>query len=62
MVINTTASNMGGVWEHQIKSARSILIAPLKMHGTILKDESFQTLLPEIEAIIYARPIISESL
>ena len=29
-----TASNMGDVWEHQIRSARSILVALLKTHGT----------------------------
>ena len=29
-----TASNMGGVWEGKIRSARSILVALLKIHGT----------------------------
>ena len=38
-----TASNMGEVWERQIRSARSILVALLKIHGTSLNDESLRT-------------------
>ena len=43
-----TASNMGGVWEHQIRSARSILVALLKIHGTSLNNESLHTFLAEV--------------
>ena len=57
-----TASNMGGVWEHQIGFARSILVALLKIHGKSLNDESLCTFLAEVEAIINTRPITSESL
>ena len=57
-----TASNMGRVWERQIRSARSILVALLKMHGTSLNDESLRTFLAEVEAIVNTRPITSESL
>ena len=58
----STASNMGGLWEHQTISARSILIALLKMHGTSLNDESLRTFLVEEEAIVNTRLITSESL
>ena len=34
------ASNMGGVWERQIKTARDILNSLLKTHGASLTDES----------------------
>ena len=47
-----TASNMGGVWEWQIRSARSILPALLKQHRESLNDESLRTLLVEAERII----------
>ena len=38
-----TASNMGRVCERQIRSAHSILVALLKIHGTSLNDESLRT-------------------
>ena len=57
-----TASNMGRVWERLIRSARSILVALLKVPGTILNDESLCTFLAEVEAIVNTRPITSESL
>ena len=53
---------MGGVWERQIRTAHSILVALLKIHGTSLNDESLQTFLAEVEAIVNTRPITSESL
>ena len=34
------ASNIGGVWERQIRSARKILESLLKTHGASLSDES----------------------
>ena len=43
------ASHMGGVWERQIRSARSILESLLRNHGTCLKDESLMT---EVEATV----------
>ena len=46
------ASNMGGVWERQIRSAGSILSAMLRNHGESLSNESLRTLLVEIEGII----------
>ena len=52
---------MGGVWERQIKSARVILSALLKQHGTSLNDESPITLLTEVESV-YSRPLTVETL
>ena len=37
---SSTASNIGGVSEQQIRSASSILVALLKLHRTGLNDES----------------------
>ena len=57
-----TASNMERVWERQIRSACSILVALLKIHGTSLNDESLQKFLAEAETIVNTRPTTSESL
>ena len=38
------ASNMGGVWEQQIRSARSILAALTKQHGESLNDENVENI------------------
>ena len=54
------ASNMGGVWERQIRSARSILNSLLKTHGSNLTEESLQTLVVEVEAIVNSRPLTTE--
>ena len=47
-----SASNMEGVWEMQIRSARTILTSLLKTHGTSLNDKSLHTLLIQVEAIV----------
>ena len=51
------ASHMGGMWERQIRSVRSILSALMREHGHTLDDESFRTLLTEVECIINSRPL-----
>ena len=56
------ASNMGGLWEWQIRSARSILSAMLRNYGESLNDESLCTLLVEVEGIINSQPITCESI
>ena len=56
------ASHMGGVWERQIRLARSILASLLKNHGTCLKDESLHTLMTEVEAIVNSRPLTVETI
>ena len=54
------ASNIGGVWERQIRSACSILNSLLKIHGSNLTEESLQTLVVEVEAIVNSRPLTAE--
>ena len=51
------SSHMGGVWERQIRTIRKVMAGILKEHGERLDDESFRTLLCEIEAIVNSRPI-----
>ena len=46
------SSNMGGVWERQIRGARAILNSLMKTHGISLSDETLTTLLVEAEAIV----------
>ena len=52
---------MEGVWRRQIRFARSILLAVLKVHGISLNDESLQIFFAEVEAIVHTRRITSES-
>ena len=56
------SSNMGGVWESQIRSGRAILNSLLKTHGSSLSDESLQNLLVEVEAIINSCPLTTDVL
>ena len=56
------ASNMGGVWERQIRSAHSILDSLLKTHGSNLTEKSLQTLVVEIEAIASSRSLTKEGM
>ena len=51
------ASHMGGVWECQIRSVRSILSALMREYGHVLDDESLRTLMAEVECIINSRPL-----
>ena len=55
-------AHMGGVWERQIRSARSILAALLKTHGHSRNDEGLIKLVAETEAIINSRSLTVESL
>jgi len=48
---------MGGVWERQIRTTRRILDTLLRKHGNQLNDKSLHTLICEVEAIIYSRPL-----
>ena len=57
-----SSSHFGGVWERQIRTARSILSALLRTHGNSLNDESFRTLLVEVEGIVNSRPLTVETL
>ena len=53
---------MGGIWEHQIRTARTILDALLKTCSYSLSDENFRALLAETEGIINFRPLTVETL
>ena len=52
-----SASHMGGSWERQIRTVRSILTSLLAESGRQLDDESFRTLLKEIQAVVNSRPL-----
>ena len=51
------ASHMGGVWERQIRTVRSILSSLLRDYGHALNDESLRTLMTEVECIVNSRPL-----
>ena len=51
------ASHMGGVWERQIKTTRKVLAGLMEEYGHCLDEESFRTLMCEVEAIINSRPL-----
>ena len=52
-----SGSHMGGIWERQIRTTCKVLTVLLHEHGSRLDDESFRTLLCEVEAIINSRPL-----
>ena len=56
------ASHMGGVWERQIKTVRCVLEALMQKNGTCLDDESFRTLICEVESIVNCRPLTVDNL
>lgn len=53
---------MGGVWERQIRSIRSVLSGLLQQSGGQLDDESLRTFMCETAAIINSRPLTLENL
>ena len=53
----SSASHMGGSWERQIRTVRNILASMLEESGRQLDDESFRTLMKEIQAIVNSRPL-----
>ncbi|XP_035989853.1 uncharacterized protein LOC118561756 [Fundulus heteroclitus] len=59
-IFNTpAASHHGGVWERLIRMVKRVLLSVL--HQQTLDDESFQTILCEVEAILNDRPITKVS-
>ena len=48
---------MGGRWERQIRSVRSILSALMEEHSHTLDDESLRTLLTDVECIVDSRSL-----
>ncbi|XP_068683406.1 uncharacterized protein [Montipora foliosa] len=55
------ASHMSGVWERQIKTTRKVLAGLMEEYGHCLDEESFRTLMCEVEAIINSRPLTTVS-
>ena len=51
------ASHMGGIWERQIRTVRTILTSLTKEFGHAINDECFRTLLVEAENIVNSRPL-----
>ncbi|KAL4008603.1 hypothetical protein ACER0C_002455 [Sarotherodon galilaeus] len=62
-VVNVpSVSHMGGVWERQIRTVRSVLTAMLDKFSNRLDTTSLRTLLYETMAIINSRPLSVEYL
>ncbi|XP_053363240.1 uncharacterized protein LOC128533064 [Clarias gariepinus] len=57
-----SASHMGGVWERQIRTIRSVLSAVLDQSAKRLDPTSLRTFLYEVMAIINSRPLSAEHL
>jgi len=55
------ASNMGGIWERQIRTVRKILSSLLIDYPDRMDDETLRTLLCEVEAIVNSRPLTPAS-
>ena len=56
------ASHMEGIWECQIRTARTILDVSLKTHSCRLNDENFRALVADTEEIINSRLLTVETL
>ena len=55
------ASHMGGSWERQIRTVRSVLSSLLYSHGGQLDDESLRTFMVEAEAVVNSRPLSTDN-
>ena len=58
----SAASHMGGAWERQIRSVRSVLTVILDQSSKRLDSASLRTFLYEVMAIINSRPLTTEHL
>lgn len=56
------ASHMGGVWERQIRTIRSVLTAILDESAQRLDSSSLRTFLYEVMAVVNSRPLTVEHL
>ena len=62
-VMNSPASShMGGVWERQIRTVRSVLTSILDQSAARLDSSSLRTFLYEVMAIVNSRPLTVEHL
>lgn len=60
-VMNPPASShMGGVWERQIRTVRSVLTSILDQFAERLDSSSLRTFMYEVMAIVNSRPLTSE--
>ena len=57
-----SSSHMGGVWERQIRSIRSVLMGILDHSASRMDTSSLRTLMYEVMAIINSRPLTVEGL
>ena len=56
------ASHMGGVWERQIRTVKSVITSLLKSSPRRLDEESLRTFMTEAEGIVNSRPLTLENL
>lgn len=56
------SSHMGGVWERQIMTVRSVLSNMLPKTSRQLNDDGLKTFMSEAEAIVNGRPLTVENL
>ena len=56
-----TASHFGGSWERQIRTVRKVLSHLSHEFGDMFDDESFCTLMCEVEAVVNSRPLTTPS-
>ena len=57
-----SASHMGGVWERQIRTVRSVLSALLEKSGHQMNNEALWTFMCEAEAVVNSRPLTAEGI
>ena len=57
-----SSSHMGGVWEIQIRTVRSVLTPMLYCSGSQLDNDSLRTLFYEVMNIVNSRPLTTETL
>ncbi|XP_019727405.1 uncharacterized protein LOC109516990 isoform X1 [Hippocampus comes] len=62
-LMNTPASShMGGVWERQIRTIRSVLMAILDQSSKQLDSSSLRTFLYEVMTVVNSRPLTTDHL
>ena len=62
-IMNTPASShMGGVWERQIRTIRSVLTSILEQSARQLDCSSLRTFLYEVMAVVNSRPLTTDCL
>ncbi|XP_023816942.1 uncharacterized protein LOC111948389 [Oryzias latipes] len=62
-LLNTpSSSHMGGVWERQIRTIRSVLTAILDQSAQRLDSASLRTFFYEVMAVVNSRPLTTEHL